>query len=168
MILSFGSAMAQDNGDIEMADKLMDCGHPVKIFTEITGDTMDMVFEIMKLNRLANLNTCLFIDDVSGNTNILDRNATIEQICVQRAHYFTNIILIVHTYKSTPKKMRKNTNIMSWYDFGESEYKEMWEEHNINLKPYIDGLKNNDFVFMCKAKRKKWIMKINLDGEQIN
>jgi len=136
-------------------------GKHLELINKINKDTLGLVKLAIEE---APGNTFLFLDDVTGDSSILARDSDLVKFVTNRRHLKLNIMLCVHSYKATPKKMRENTNIRIFFDALRVDRKELQEETDIDLDPYMDQLNRFEFVMIQSMPRNQFKISRNMCG----
>ncbi len=139
---------------VAFVKRLRERGKPVILITKIKTGVMERVKELISDPEHASKHKLLFVDDVSGNANVLAKGNAMEDLCMNRRHLKLNIMLMLHTYKSAPKKFRLNSCTHILFDSSRSDIKEIMEERDVDLdSEAIRSLRNRDYLVISHANK---------------
>jgi GTPase SAR1 family protein len=83
-------------------------GHPEeKMFDELNGETINDIFNKLRAASSADENTLLILDDVGASLKNNDIQKTLKTIIYNRRHLHVHIVMLMQSFLSCPKEIRK-------------------------------------------------------------
>jgi len=138
---------------LDMIAMLIDKKKTVKTFKNYSKTTIS---EIERMLDEYPMETMIWGDDITGYDVVSPRNETFTTLMTQRRHFKANWVFCSHTWKAIPRKVRMNCNHFIIFNCNESEYKEIYEEIGVDIKPYMQYVYNKpkySFLHVDKSSR---------------
>jgi hypothetical protein len=136
--------------------------HPAeKMFDELNGETIHDIYSKLRAASTADENTLLILDDVGASLKNNDIQKTLKTIIYNRRHLHVHIVMLMQSFLSCPKEIRKLLTNCFLYKCSKVECEnfmaELFETHKDDV---IDIM---NFVY---DKPHQYLM-INVDSQKL-
>jgi hypothetical protein len=101
---------------------------PEQIYSELTSENLDELYDILKSNKEQGENSLVLIDDFQNIFKNKDIEKSMEKLVIKLRHIQTSIILLQQNFQKLPKKMRSLIYNIIVFDIGKEELQEIFDE----------------------------------------
>jgi KaiC/GvpD/RAD55 family RecA-like ATPase len=101
---------------------------PEQIYSELTSNDLDELYDILKANKEQGENSLVLIDDFQNIFKNKDIEKSLEKLVIKLRHINTSIILLQQNFQKLPKKMRSLVFNIICFDLGKEELQEIFDE----------------------------------------
>lgn len=130
-------------------------------YNELNADTLNEVMAKIRPEALQGFNSCIIFDDMASK---LKNNSTIQlfkELIFNRRHLRCSVFVLVQTWKSIPRELRKSFTNMFIFRVGKAELKDIFDEaielDNQYLVPISNLVYDKQFNYLF----------LNLDAKRI-
>jgi KaiC/GvpD/RAD55 family RecA-like ATPase len=125
---------------------------PEQIYSELTSNDLDELYDILKANKEQGENSLVLIDDFQNIFKNKDIEKSLEKLVIKLRHINTSIILLQQNFQKLPKKMRSLVFNIICFDLGKEELQEIFDEViKKNRNQY------NELLEFCFNEPHNWI-----------
>lgn len=133
-----------------------------KLHDDLEPDTMEFIYEMVKVNSEEDETTLLILDDIQRNLKDKFVLKSLKNVIANRRHLKTTIFIIVQNYNALDKSLRAlASNIIAFKNLTPSQFESIREEH-LNIS--VDDFKK--IRKMAYKDTHDWML-INTESERI-
>jgi hypothetical protein len=132
-----------------------------QIYSELTSDDLDKLYDILKSNKEQGENSLVLIDDFQNILKDKDIQKSMEKLVIKLRHINTSIILLNQNFGKLPKKLRSLMYNIIVFDLGKEELQNVFDEVIKKNKNQFTELVN--FAF---TKPHDWVL-VNTKSRKI-
>lgn len=130
------------NSRKSFADPIFDKLSKENVYDELTEDNLKEIQNKISVDSKEDYKSVLILDDVGSALKDITIQKTIRELIYNRRHNKLSIIILIQSYISMPKEIRKMLNSLFCFKISKVESVNLFNELFENKKEYLDEIMN--------------------------